>query len=134
MSRDWQKDMKLCEQINSPWSRELLLAEQPDITIYWLQQYAAEKQRADNLHTDLRTVKEELARMNALYYADRQRFIDQRRELAEIKAKEQKLREAMERAIKEGNEVYDGWDAAESMTSVLEEALSSLYPKEEEAK
>ncbi|WP_431785939.1 hypothetical protein [Paenibacillus lactis] len=66
MSRDWQKDMELCKQTdgNSPWSRELLMAEQPDITIYWLQQYAewkakayeaevkaaAEKERADRLH------------------------------------------------------------------------------------
>ncbi|MCM3492868.1 hypothetical protein M4D52_05360 [Paenibacillus lactis] len=112
MSRDWQKDMALCKQIdgNSPWSRELLMAEQPDITIYWLQQYAA--------------AQEEIARINCDYYADKQRFVVQRRDLEESKAREQKLKEAIERCIFTYDEEYP--------EDYLESVLASLYPKEGE--
>jgi|GEM_PF-5714467 len=63
--RDWHKDMKLCEdfQRGSGWATRDLIAEQPQMPMYWLQQYAevrddalqlrekaaAEKERADNL-------------------------------------------------------------------------------------
>ena len=48
--------------------------------------------------------KEEIARLNATYYADHQRFIDQRRELAETQTREQKLKVA--RSIEEWHEDY----------------------------
>ncbi|WP_029516268.1 hypothetical protein [Paenibacillus polymyxa] len=39
--RNWQEDMNLCMKVDEAWSRELFIADQPDITTYWLQQYAA---------------------------------------------------------------------------------------------
>ncbi|MNW33539.1 hypothetical protein D3C74_105030 [compost metagenome] len=39
--RNWQEDMNLCMKVDEAWSRELFIADQPDITSYWLQQYAA---------------------------------------------------------------------------------------------
>lgn len=87
MSRDWQKDMELFEE-GIKQARELgfspTIESSPyQIAIYWLQQYAVEKERADIAELAHRTAKEELARMNALYYGDKQSFIEQRRELAE---------------------------------------------------
>ncbi|MGV6934086.1 hypothetical protein ACWA2B_00920 [Paenibacillus sp. CMM36] len=46
--RNWQEDMNLCMKVDEAWSRELLIAEQPDITTYWLQQAKREKERADD--------------------------------------------------------------------------------------
>ncbi|MEK5142565.1 hypothetical protein [Paenibacillus sp. FSL M7-0134] len=40
--RNWQEDMNLCLKVDEAWSRELFIADQPDITIYWLQQYDIE--------------------------------------------------------------------------------------------
>lgn len=42
MSRDWQKDMMECEMMRTRVTSFL-----PEIGIYWLQQYAAEKERAE---------------------------------------------------------------------------------------
>lgn len=39
-SRDWQKDMEMCEGFitDHGWSRRDLIAEQPQMTMYWLQE------------------------------------------------------------------------------------------------
>jgi|GEM_PF-4460059 len=132
MSRDWQKDMELCKQIdgNSPWSRELLMAEQPEITIHWLQQYAAEKERAD--------------KAEGLWKAFEAAATVAGQALKESEAREQKLREATEDLLSifnhEGSwrsiEVSDGfvyalWDSDSEKIKSVENMLDSLYPKEE---
>ncbi|MEC0233716.1 hypothetical protein P4H71_05015 [Paenibacillus kribbensis] len=50
--RNWQEDMNLCMKVDEAWSRELLIADQPDITIYWLHQAKREKERADAAESD----------------------------------------------------------------------------------
>lgn len=71
---------------------------------------------------------EAFARINATYYAEHQLFLNQRRELAETQAREQKLREAIE-FVFINHMLYWSGDAYEH----LKETLDSLYPKEEEA-
>ena len=105
---------------------------------------------------ELSAAKEEIARLNATYYADNQLFIDQRRELANAEkhnvelckqlleseghitelrkqvlltqAREQKLREAIEEAMDEE------WRLAGEPTSVYTILHHALHTKEEEAK
>lgn len=110
MSRDWKFDMELCTKAKADGSNDAITNIVTDISLYWLQQYAA--------------AKEEIARINCDYYADKQRFVVQRRELEESKAREQKLREAITLYISE--DMYR--DDAEPF---FEELLTSLYPKEE---
>ncbi|AGN33774.1 hypothetical protein PANG_00055 [Paenibacillus phage PG1] len=132
MRRDWQKDMRICEQSKANGFSDGLtfLSILPEIGIHWLQQYAA--------------TKEELAKINCDYYADKQRFVVQRRELADSEAREQKLREAIDDLVSifnhEGSwrsvEVSDGfvyalWDSDSEKIKSVENMLDSLYPKEE---
>ncbi|KKO51124.1 hypothetical protein [Paenibacillus sp. DMB20] len=119
MSRDWQKDMELCKQTdgNSPWSRELLMAEQPDITIYWLQQYTAEKERADKECHIAKEWMDAYWSLHAKYKA--------------LEAREQKLREA----IKWVKQMFESeWTYELGVGEVVDEIIcrfESLYPKEE---
>ncbi|MNO29196.1 hypothetical protein D3C76_191040 [compost metagenome] len=157
--RDWNKDMELCERMqrNEGWSVRDQIAEQPQMSIYWLQQYAAEKERADKA-TD--TAAEWICKYNG----EEARFQRQNRELAETKervdrlhsmiedmiedieawkeeaaiqaqlyleteAREKKLREAIEKAISQS------WSGDMSaLLDIKNELKASLYPKEEEAK
>ncbi|WFB57489.1 hypothetical protein [Paenibacillus sp. BR1-192] len=119
MSRDWKKDMRICEQSKANGFSDGLtfLSILPEIGIHWLQQYAA--------------TKEELAKINCDYYADKQRFVVQRRELEETTRREQKLKEALEHCIRE----FPQWDSKEIagtlMVDYMNNILSILYPKEE---
>lgn len=47
MSRDWQKDMELLSNTKNYVERHGFKSEEENAAIYWLQQYAAEKERAD---------------------------------------------------------------------------------------
>lgn len=96
----------------------------------WLQQYKELQEECDewktlaeSLNGDIRIANEELAKINCDYYADKQRFVVQRRDLEESKAREQKLKEAIERCIFTYDEEYP--------EDYLESVLASLYPKEE---
>lgn len=62
--RDWQADMKLCEdfQRGAGWATRDLIADQPQMSIYWLQHYSTEKERADKIeahHNSFLTVVRE---------------------------------------------------------------------------
>lgn len=135
--RDWQEDMKMCEKASpEPWRVEQLeymgnrgmvqetvidgvtseiyneedarfIAEAREALPYWLQQYAAEKERADKLQTELSEYTE-----------------------ANWKAfeREKKLREAIEEEIN-CHILLGTYKRADE----LRELLVSLYPKEEEA-
>lgn len=128
--RDWHKDMELVNNYkfsqtlhNEPkfdlaWKH---LLPEPEILVleYWLQQYAAEKERADRF--EQRNMV--LLGANQMYQVD----------LAESLAREKKLRETLERILKMTNKS----EAYTTEARVYHEAfktLSSLYPKEEEAK
>lgn len=50
--RNWQEDMNLCMKVDEAWSRELFIADQPDITTYWLQQYAALEREYERFQKD----------------------------------------------------------------------------------
>lgn len=126
MSRDWQKDMMECEMMRTKVTSFL-----PEIGIYWLQQYKELQEECDewktlaeSLNGDIRIANEEIAKINCDYYADKQRFVVQRRELEESKAREKKLREAMEETINEALTLEDA-------ITFLNDVLASLYPKEE---
>lgn len=58
--RDWNKDMELCERMqrNEGWSVRDQIAEQPQMSIYWLQQYVAEKERADEAEAQEKKLRE----------------------------------------------------------------------------
>lgn len=120
--RDWQKDMEDCEKALKAY--EVLgldeeLTEPIKATMHWLQLAAElateqayakqqatmwndkaveEKERANKLYTDYRAAKEEIARLNVTYYADHQRFIDQRRELALEKERADKAEHSLKNA------------------------------------
>ena len=155
--RDWQKDMELCKQTdgNNPWSRELLMAEQPDITICWLQQYAAEKERSDELREDanrweakaeklarelaaekeradrlaseLETAYNEVEKLQKEYARLDETAANDFDKLTETEAREQKLREAYEKMLPY---VPDLTRKALGFDTFLD----SLYPKEETKK
>ncbi|MNB81432.1 hypothetical protein D3C75_282140 [compost metagenome] len=113
--RDWHKDMELAHH-----ARYEFVSMQPrhlntliDALFHWLQQYAAEKERADK-------ASDTAAEWICKYKAEEARFQRQNRELAEAKERENKLREAIEQS-----------DTAKYL---LKRTIDSLYPldKEEE--
>ncbi|MGO4952008.1 hypothetical protein [Paenibacillus sp. DRB1-1] len=55
--RNWQEDMNLCMKVDEAWSRELFIADQPDITTYWLQQYAAAESLIQLKDTEIAVLK-----------------------------------------------------------------------------
>ncbi|MFE9279369.1 hypothetical protein ACPC37_34700 [Streptomyces griseoincarnatus] len=114
--RDWQKDMELIK-IGETSDIPYCISEFKNMLPYYHQQYAA--------------AQEEIARINCDYYADKQRFVVQRRELEESKTREQKLREAIETAINEKAAWGDPGNALDVVTRYLADTLASLYPKEE---
>lgn len=127
--RDWHKDMELCERMqrNEGWSVRDQIAEQPQMSIYWLQHYAAEKERVDRLESELETAYNEIEKLQKEYAHLDETAANDYDQLTAAEAREKKLREAIERYISE--DMYR--DDAEPF---FEEVLASLYPKEEEAK
>ncbi len=79
-SRDWQKDMEMCEryQRDEGWSRRDLIAEQPQMTMYWLKEYAYESEKKDQ------------------YWAW---HLDEEKRANDAEAREQLLKEAIEKII-----------------------------------
>lgn len=108
--RDWQADMKLCEeaQNNAAWSVRDLIAEQPQMSIYWLQQYAA-------LTEDYRKCSD------AMHEHRRMRVILEDR-LNTATSRVQKLKEAMETA--QWCLMREAYLPAED---AIEDALRSIY-------
>lgn len=51
--RDWQFDTQLCSKVKEIGHTDVSADIVTDIAIYWLQQYAAEKERADKLQAEL---------------------------------------------------------------------------------
>lgn len=123
MSRDKQTLEEIKSYDDSYWLRYLA-----ENTIFDTENIKAQK---DWLINQLTAAKEEIARINCDYYADKQRFHDRGRELEESKAREQKLREAIETAINEKAACGDPGNALDVVTRYLADTLASLYPKEE---
>lgn len=129
MSRDWQLDMERCKDFTSMESKSVYIK----ALEYWLQQYAAENARADQAELLI----------DNLGGGDRYKYIrhvrkeleDKIAQLAEhiieVEAREQKLREAIDKAIREYGLWHDEGSAANVMVEILHNAVSSLYPKEE---
>ncbi|MNO32218.1 hypothetical protein D3C76_222020 [compost metagenome] len=151
--RDWQEDMKMCEKASpEPWRVEQLeymgnrgmiqetvidgvtseiyneedarfIAEAREALPHWLQQYAAEKERADKLEERNKAL---MAAVTADANGTFRCVEEARAEAAETR--EKKLREAIEEALSWT------WDCAEgNMLEVRDILTASLYPKEEEA-
>ncbi|MNW55598.1 hypothetical protein D3C74_332750 [compost metagenome] len=125
--RDWHKDMDTWQQIRGKYSAGQSL----DLTeagIHWLQQYAAEKERADKLEQTLIQTTASLANTEALT-----RVL----EATALKSndREKKLFDALKniRTITRGSTAY--MEAAYAHIEA-HKTLSELYPldKEEEAK
>ena len=77
-------------------------------------------------------LKEEIARINCDYYADKQRFVVQRRELEEAKERADKAEER-EKVLKHAFIVMLGYVPKTARVALdFDEVLASLYPKEGE--
>ncbi|MEW8986853.1 MAG: hypothetical protein AB2401_07615 [Bacillus sp. (in: firmicutes)] len=153
--RDWQKDMELCQKLNQWYEHEWqagqeelstiisiyeILPDEPcnfvadcenDLTAEFIiesrQALPCWLKEAKELQAKLSTAKEELVKINCDYYADKQRFVVQRRELEESKAREQKLREGIEEALRDATK----WENPYEVCNDIQKLLDSLYPKEE---
>lgn len=94
---------------------------------YWLQQYASEKQRADKAEQERRILTQTMLKGDRI-------ITELREDLEQAEAREKKLREAIEHCIKE----FPQWDSKEIagtlMINYMNNVLTILYPKEEEAK
>lgn len=128
MSRDWKKDMEDCTQLSKvnlyewmstmePHREKQLIDSLYHMAFHWLQQYAAEKERGD------RAIQER-KQFNQVYEMLLKKF-------KESEAREQKLREAIDKAIREYGLWHDEGSAANVMVEILHNAVASLYPKEE---
>lgn len=129
MSRDWQLDMERCKDFTSMESKSVYIK----ALEYWLQQYAAEKERGD------RAIQER-KQFNQVYEMLLKKF-------KESESREKKLREAVDDLLSifnhEGSwrsvEVSDGfvyalWESDSEKIKSVENMLDSLYPKEGETK
>lgn len=158
MSRDWQEDMELverfkhfqtlCNSIHMPLlvHGQTEAPEPVEIALeYWLQQYAAEKERVNIALSAYQGLAE-----NAVTRGEYQSLLDKHTAMAKAyraekeradaaEAREQKLREAL-KVIKERAEYAldadknDNYGLAVALTTIRQKAHEcSLYPKEEEA-
>lgn len=130
MSRDWQMDIERCKELTSV-GRDNVHVKALE---YWLHEAKSlcevnqKKQREIlKLKNQYAKAQEELAKINCDYYADKQRFVVQRRELEESKAREQKLREGIEEVLRDATK----WENPYEGYNDLQKLLASLYPKEE---
>lgn len=119
--RDWKKDMELghtAKYENAP----IYLNPVLDAYFYWMSEAATEKERADKAEQRARVTDAMEATARAAGAA-----------LIEAEAREKKLREAIEQAIKEYGEWNDKSAAANVMVEILMHAIEpSYYPVEEE--
>lgn len=119
-NRDWQADMKDIQTwmenkhwVSMPHPEQTLNGEPlANIILHWLQQYAAEKERADK---------------------ESELLLKTWRRAVDAEAREQKLRFALEWAIKEPSNWDDPEDTLDEVMAVFRNTLASLYPKEVKA-
>ena len=139
--RDWQKDKAICTQskVNGFSDGLSFLPILPDIGLYWLQQYA-------NMKDSKQTYRKVAQKYSRKYRAEKVRADKAEslteafkavaeaagKELVEAEEREQKLKEAMEIAIRDGGKYENPYESL----VYLQSFLSSLYPldKEEETK
>ncbi|GIO42499.1 hypothetical protein [Paenibacillus apis] len=120
--RDWNKDMKLSAELHAIGSP----LELEEIAIYWMNQYAAEKERADKAEYEKRMLIQTMLKGDRI-------IAELQEDLQAAEAREKKLRETLEfikgittKAPAFSDSAYAHFEACET--------LSSLYPKEEEGK
>ncbi|MEK5167148.1 hypothetical protein NYE69_33240 [Paenibacillus sp. FSL R5-0527] len=119
--RDWQKDKRYLDQLND-WEIDPDDDDLYKTASYWHREAAAEKERADKAEQRARVTDAMEATARAAGAA-----------LIEAEAREKKLREAIEQAIKEYGEWNDKSAAANVMVEILMHAIEpSYYPVEEE--
>lgn len=99
-SRDWQKDIELCEAFvaDQGWSRRDLIAEQPQMTMHWLQEAKTLQEIASGRGREYLKVHE------ALKAAE---------------AREQRLKEVIEEHLP---------DILPVQRALIKRAISTLYP------
>ncbi|BFH63930.1 hypothetical protein [Paenibacillus azoreducens] len=125
MSRDWQHDAEFLDKTVIGWDRLGIKTDVLDIAVHYHQQYAAEKARADKAEAELEQVRQST---RFWYIQLKNKEHSQKEELLaehiiEVEDREQKLKENIERVLKHDNP-YGALD-------ILEQVVSTLYPKEE---
>lgn len=123
--RDWQKDIELCTEVTPMVHKDEFIR----MSIYWLQQYAAEKELSDRLMSELDASDKEIYKLQKEYASLDETAANDYDKLTATEAREKKLREAIEKAISQS------WSGDMSaLLDIKNELKASLYPKEEEAK
>ncbi|GAA2775108.1 hypothetical protein GCM10010451_68550 [Streptomyces virens] len=121
MNRDWDKDMDLCERAgrNQGFAMPHLIAEQPQMPIYWLQQYAELQGRNGEMLKVLERIKADIDEFRSYINIEACETIeDQARAFNELlraereranKAKGtfEQMKERIEEALTDGDEM--GW-------------------------
>lgn len=123
--RDWHNDMELLQK-KPKFTIDEVNHIIYNIAPYWLQQYAVEKERADQAESELEAAYNEVDKLQKEYARLDETAANDFDQLTAAEAREKKLREAIE-AMMPG--MWDG------MRVHFQIVLESLYPdKEEEAK
>ncbi|MGM1044727.1 MAG: hypothetical protein ACQEXX_01135 [Bacillota bacterium] len=134
MSRDWEFDMKLCMKAKEDVLSDVISNIVTDISIHWLQQYAAEKERADKLQEQLKS-KIQLLRITddsredarSMYKRALEGATQEQERADKAEAREQKLKEAIESEIEHCFSELECFKADR-----LLKVLHNLYPEEGE--
>jgi hypothetical protein len=113
--KDWQKDMEMCQGFlaDSGWSRRDLIAEQPQMSMYWLQEAKEIQDIASGRGREVLRLRELLKGLND--------------ELTASEGREQRLIEAIKKAqerFKHGNVIM----ALIEGSMILTDVLTTLYP------
>ena len=121
--RDWQKDMELCKGFltDSGWSRRDLIAEQPQMSMYWLQEAKELQEIASGRGRECLRLQGLLKGLN-----DELTATEARAEAAE--AREQQLKEAVQLAINDLGLWVNKILAAKVVLGQLQRIVSTLYP------
>ncbi|WP_211750100.1 hypothetical protein [Paenibacillus sp. Marseille-Q4541] len=145
MSRDWQKDMKICEEAKTNGLMDGLAFMLPDIGIHWLQQFAEWKAKAYELEVRNHEMLKVLERIK-LEIDEFRNYIDievcenaedqvrafneilkaERERADRAEHNEQKLKEAIGAAIRDGGK----WENTYQSLIDLQEVIDFHYPKE----
>jgi hypothetical protein len=113
--RDWQKDMEMCKGFleDSGWSRRDLIAEQPQMSMYWLQEAKTLQEIASGRGREILRLRSLLGGLN-----DELTATEARADAAE--AREQKLIDIMHIIAFESDD--------EKTRKYASQMLSTLYP------
>jgi hypothetical protein len=132
--RDWQKDMELCKGFleDSGWSRRDLIADQPQMSMYWLQEAKRLQESLNIAHMAYEGLQEDCvsrgeyaAMLGKLTTMTVSRNEEKARADA-AEAREQRLKEAIDHALK-----WTWYSSEANMTeidTVLSEVFCTLYP------